>query len=80
MYKSRLLPLPVLILSALNAYAANTPNPLDQIDKNVPNQFDKASATISTRFIRSKSKKREQSAWDLQKKQDNDCGCTRGAV
>ena len=41
MYKSRLLPLPVLILSALNAYAANTPNPLNQIDKNVPNQFDK---------------------------------------
>lgn len=41
MYKSRLLPLPVLILSTLNTYAANTPNPLDQIDKNVPNQFDK---------------------------------------
>ena len=72
MYKSRLLPLPVLILSALNAYAANTPNPLDQIDKNVPNQFDKDFRDNLDQIHSVEIQKREQSAWDLQKKQDND--------
>jgi len=72
MYKSRLLPLPVLILSALNAYAANTPNPLNQIDKNVPNQFDKDFRDNLDQIHSVEIQKREQSAWDLQKKQDND--------
>lgn len=72
MYKSRLLPLPVLILSALNAYAANTQNPLDQIDKNVPNQFDKDFRDNLDQIHSVEIQKREQSAWDLQKKQDND--------
>lgn len=72
MYKSRLLPLPVLILSALNAYAANTPNPLDQTDKNVPNQFDKDFRDNLDQIHSVEIQKREQSAWDLQKKQDND--------
>ena len=72
MYKSRLLPLPVLILSTLNAYAANTPNPLDQIDKNVPNQFDKDFRDNLDQIHSVEIQKREQSAWDLQKKQDND--------
>ena len=73
MYKSRLLPLPVLILSALNAYTANTPNPLDQIDKKRTQPIrQKTSATISIRFIRSKSKNASSRHWDLQKKQDND--------
>ena len=67
MYKSRLLPLPVLILSALNAYAANTPNPLDQIDKNVPNQFDKDFRDNLDQIHSVEIQKREQSAWDLQK-------------
>jgi len=72
MYKSRLLPLPVLILSALNAHAANTPNSLDQIDKNVPNQFDKDFRDNLDQIHSVEIQKREQSAWDLQKKQDND--------
>ena len=72
MYKSRLLPLPVLILSALNAYAANTPNPPDQIDKNVSNQFDKDFRDNLDQIHSVEIQKREQSAWDLQKKQDND--------
>ena len=72
MYKSRLLPLPVLILSALNAYAANTRNPSDQIDKNVSNQFDKDFRDNLDQIHSVEIQKREQSAWDLQKKQDND--------
>ena len=62
MYKSRLLPLPVLILSALNAYAANTPNPLDQIDKNIPNQFDKDFRDNLDQIHSVEIQKREQSA------------------
>ena len=78
MYKSRLLPLPVLILSALNAYADNTPNPLDQIDKNVPNQFDKDFRDNLDQIHSVEIQKREQSAWDLQKKQDNDTVAQEG--
>ncbi|HFC8465447.1 TPA: hypothetical protein ACFP4A_000713 [Neisseria subflava] len=61
-----------MILSALNAYAANTPNPLDRIDKNVPNQFDKDFRDNLDQIHSVEIQKREQSAWDLQKKQDND--------
>lgn len=78
MYKSRLLPLPVLILSALNAYAANTPNPPDQIDKNVSNQFDKDFRDNLDQIHSVEIQKREQSAWDLQKKQDNDAVAQEG--
>ena len=52
--------------------------PPDQIDKNVSNQFDKDFRDNLDQIHSVEIQKREQSAWDLQKKQDNDAVAQEG--